>query len=175
VVAAPDAKLATGGKGYAMQDDPLDIEDPSPEDVWFLEERLYEFNRAATGIGDGQGLGIFLRDGPGRIVAGAAGHTWGETCELRQVWVIDDLRRQGVGRRLMAAAEAEAIRRGCRQLLLTTHSFQAPGFYRKLGFEVVAEVPGYPRGHSQLVLRRVLSPEAERSDGRRPDRRGDAG
>jgi ribosomal protein S18 acetylase RimI-like enzyme len=131
-------------------------QEPSRDDVEYLEERLYEFNKAATGIADGRSLGVFLRDAARKIVAGAAGHTWGETCELRQVWVSEPLRRQGIGRRLLAEAEAEAIRRGCRQLVLTTHSFQAPRFYEKLGFRVVSEVPEYPRGHSQIVLRKSL-------------------
>lgn len=131
-------------------------EEPSGADIEFLEERLYEFNRAATGIADGKGLGVFLRDESGSIVAAAAGHTWGGTCELRQVWVAESLRRQGIGSRLIAEAESEALRRGCRQLLLTTHSFQAPLFYEKLGFSVVCEVPDYPSGHSQRVLRKVL-------------------
>ena len=141
----------------------LEIEEPSAADVEFLEDRLYEFNVGVTGIGGGQTLGIFLRDESETIVAGAAGHTWGGTCELRQVWVAASLRGGGLGRRLMAEAEAEALRRGCRQLVLATFSFQAPEFYRKLGFQVLLELPDYPSGHSHLVLRKLISPGSDRS------------
>ena len=112
-------------------------EDPSLADIGYLEDRLYELNKAATGIADGRSLGVFLRDAAQDIVAAAAGHTWGETCELRQVWVAEPLRRQGIGRRLLA--EAEAVCHGCRQLLLATHSFQAPEFYEKIAAEGVVE------------------------------------
>lgn len=132
------------------------IEDLSAAEVEFLEDRLYEHNVETTGIGDGLSLGVVLRDESQNIVAAAAGHTWGGTCELKQVWVAAALRGTGLGRRLLAEAEAEAVRRGCQQLVLTTHSFQAPDFYRKLGFQVISEVPDYPRGHSQLVLRKQL-------------------
>lgn len=134
----------------------FDIEEPSAADTQFLDDRLYEFNCGATGIVDGQLLGVFVRNEAKEVVAGAAGHTWGGTCELRQVWVAESARGCGMGRRLMAEAEAEAVRRGCRQLVLTTHSFQAPAFYLKLGFEVVHELLDYPQGHSQLLLRKRL-------------------
>ena len=140
-----------------MNSDSLRLEDPSAADVRYLDDRLYEFNRAATGIHDGRGLGFFLRDEADTIVAGAVGHTWGETCEVNGVWIAEELRGRGLGRRLLEAVEAEAIRRGCRQIILTTHSFQAPDFYRKLGFERVAEVADYPRGHANLVYRKLLS------------------
>jgi GNAT superfamily N-acetyltransferase len=142
-----------------MNGTPLfEIADPSSSDAEFLEDRLYEFNAGTTGINGGRMLGVFLRDEAGVIVAGATGHTWGEAGELRQVWVAPSLRGRGVGRRLMMEAEAEALRRGCRQLVLTTYSFQAPEFYRKLGFEVVSEILDWPRGHSHLTLRKCLAP-----------------
>ena len=34
----------------------------------------------------------------------------------------------------MQAVEKEAKTRNCRQIVLETHDFQAPGFYQKLGF-----------------------------------------
>jgi ribosomal protein S18 acetylase RimI-like enzyme len=123
-----------------------------------IEDRLYAFNRAATGIDDGRLLRVLVRDAEGRLVGGATGHTWGGTCEILQLWVAEPLRGAGLGRALLERAEAEARARGCTQLVLTTHSFQAPGFYRKLGYEAVAEVPDYPAGHAELVLRKGLAP-----------------
>lgn len=132
--------------------------EPTPDDVRFLEDRLYEFNVAATGITDGVLLAIFVRAQDGAMLAGLCGHTWGRTCEIRQLWIEEALRGQGLGSALMEAAETEARRRGCRQILLTTHSFQAPGFYRKRGFELVTSVEDYPEGHQHLLFRKRLEP-----------------
>jgi hypothetical protein len=52
-----------------MYADRLQNEDPAPEDIQFLEDRLYEFNSAATGVTDGRILGVFLRDEAENIVA----------------------------------------------------------------------------------------------------------
>lgn len=130
--------------------------EPAPGDVHYLEDRLYEFNSAATGIADGEWLAIFVRDDDQRIVAGICGNTWGGWAEIRQFWVEEARRRQGLGTRLLGAAQREALRRGCRQMLLMTFSFQAPAFYAKQGFEVVAVVDDHPHGHKNLLLRKRL-------------------
>jgi GNAT superfamily N-acetyltransferase len=132
------------------------VDEPSSEDQSFLGDRLYEFNVAATGISDGVLLGIFLRDDDGVMTAGLHGHTWGGTCEISRLWVIEKLRHKGVGTGLIAAAETEARRRGCTQMLLSTHSFQAPAFYARLGFEEIGRIEDYPSGHDQIFLRKRL-------------------
>jgi hypothetical protein len=37
-----------------------------------------------------------------------------------------------------------------------TFTFQAPAFYTKRGFEVIATVDDHPRGHKNLLLRKRL-------------------
>lgn len=139
------------------RDLPLELVDaPSTEDTSFLGDRIYEFNVGATAIRDGRLLGIFLRDADGVMAAGLHGHTWGGTCEISRLWVREDLRHQGVGSRLMDVAEQEAVRRGCTQMFLSTHSFQAPDFYARLGFEQIGRIDDYPEGHEQIFLRKRL-------------------
>ena len=130
--------------------------EPTPDEVQYLEDRLYEFNSTVTGITEGEWLAIFVRDERDRIVAGICGNTWGGCCEIRQFWVEKSRRKQGLGTRLFGAAEQEARRRGCTQILLMTFSFQAPAFYAKHGFEVLAAVDDHPRGHRNLLLRKQL-------------------
>jgi len=130
--------------------------EPTPDEVQYLEDRLYEFNSAATGITDGELLAILVRDDKDRIVAGICGNTWGGCLEIRQLWVDEARRKQGLGTRLFVAAEQEARRRACRQILLTTFTFQAPAFYAKHGFEVLATVDDHPRGYQHLLLRKRL-------------------
>lgn len=121
-----------------------------------LESLFYPFNVQQTGIGGGEFLGIVVRAEGGDMVAGLAGATWGGTCEIGQVWVEPDHRGKGLGRRLMEQAEEEVRRRGCSQIVLATHSFQAPGFYKKLGFKEAGRINDYPLGHAKLWMRKSL-------------------
>jgi GNAT superfamily N-acetyltransferase len=140
-----------------MSEVTLTAVDPTPDEVQYLEDRICEFNSSATGIGDGELLAFFVR-ASGRIVAGICGNTWGGTCELRQFWVEESRRNRGLGTRLFEAAEQEARRRGCTQIVLMTFSFQAPAFYEKHDFEVVATIDDHPRGHRNVLMRKRLAP-----------------
>jgi GNAT superfamily N-acetyltransferase len=129
------------------------VDRADPTTVTQLTDALYSFNAAATGIDDGRELFAELRDRDGELCAGVHGWTWGGTCWIELLWVREDQRHRGVGSALMRAVDAEARSRGCTQIALMTHSFQAPDFYRRHGFERVGELNDYPRGHSDLLLR----------------------
>lgn len=136
---------------------PIVETEPDPADVRMLEDRLYAFGVNATGIGDGRLLAVFLRGADGAVEGGVYGWSWGGTCYVRHLFVPAELRNQGHGTRLMRIVEDEARRRGCRQMVLETHDFQAPDFYRRLGFAVIGTVDDYPHGHRYLTLRKPLS------------------
>jgi len=132
----------------------------------FLADRIYEFNAKATGYADGRLLAGCVRDDSGEIIAGFNGHTWGGYCELAHVWVHERHRGQGLGALLLQAAESEAAARGCVQVILATHDFQAPGFYERMGYERKCVIEGRPTGHVDIVFAKRLRPSRAERDAR---------
>jgi len=123
-----------------------------------LDERIHEFNEAATGFPVGCFLTFRELDATGEIVGAASGWTFGGCGYVDVLWVRDGSRHDGVGTRLMDAFEAESSRRGCAQVALSTHSFQAPAFYAARGYVEVGRTPDYPVGHDQIHLLKRLAP-----------------
>lgn len=132
--------------------------DPDREISRALADRLYELNVERTGIADGALLTATVRGTDDELVAGLDGWTWGKTFWIDAFWVSPALRGRGLGSRMLRAAEEEAATRGCERVLVGTHSFQAPDFYRRRGYVVVARLAEYPTGHEQLFLRKLLTP-----------------
>lgn len=118
--------------------------EPDAHDLALLEERLASAAVAAAGVGDEQEFGIFLRDDGGKVVAGASGSIWGSGCQVHAVWVDDRARGRGLGQALMAKAEAEARRRGCRLLMGLTYEVLTADFYDKLGYRTVGVIDDCP-------------------------------
>ena len=136
-------------------------DDPDPLEVEFLETQIRREASAAMGLGDEVGLAIFVRDG-GRVVAGISGWTWGDCCELQNLWVDPSLVGRWLGTRLLAAAEAEAAARGCTQTVHFTFDFQARRLYERAGYELVGRVADFPSGADVLGHRKRLNPVGRR-------------
>jgi len=132
----------------------------SAEEIDQLEERIYEASAEQCGYRDARQISFQARENE-NLIGAVAGYTWGGICELRQVWVGESHRGRGVGKRLMSLAIEEARFRGCAYMFIATYEFQAPGFYAKLGFLRVAEIPDKPMGHVDVVMRLALNEHAE--------------
>jgi ribosomal protein S18 acetylase RimI-like enzyme len=128
---------------------------PNPDDVLFIEERVREETLLVSGLGCDEELAVLAHE-DGNLVGGCYGGTWGGTCELQSLWVEPRRRRRGLGRLLLAAAEEEALLRGCQQVVLFTHQLQAPGFYERSGYRVVGRVDDYPSGSPALWFQKRL-------------------
>lgn len=99
-------------------------------------------------------LCVLVRDEAGTTVGGLLGRTSGQWLYVELLWLPDALHGTGLGTRLMRDAEAEAERRGCLGVHLDTYGFQAPGFYRKLGYEVFGTIEDHPPGHTRFWMRK---------------------
>lgn len=95
--------------------------EPRAEDVNLINAGLDTFNRAHAGDDHHQPLVVFLREAEtGEIAGGLVGMTFWGWLHIELLWVREDLRHAGHGRRLVEEAEGEARRRGCRRAFLST-------------------------------------------------------
>ena len=103
-------------------------------------------------------LHIFVRDGSDRLVGGlvARTHAIRSWLEVLVIWVDEDHRGLGIGRKLMDQAEEEGRRRGCEFARLSSSDYQAPGFYKSLGYELYGRLDDCPRGDTAYYFRKTL-------------------
>lgn len=127
----------------------------SAADQAALRDALHEFNYAATGYRDGRPLCCLLRK-DGQLAAGIDGFSWGGYARVDYLWVAEPHRGQGLGTQLLIAAEGEARRRGCLTMVLDSHSFQAPDFYRRRGYCEIGTTADTPRGFTQTLFQKSL-------------------
>jgi len=128
---------------------------PPADELLAVDTGLEQHNYAAAPLTEVSQLAAFATDEAGTVVGGAVGRTWGKCCELLQLWVTPELRSHGVGSRLLQEFEAHARTRGCSTFYLTTLSYQAPEFYRRHGYAVLAQIAGYPNGIVKFLMHRA--------------------
>jgi GNAT superfamily N-acetyltransferase len=129
----------------------------SQEIETFLCDRIYEFNSKATGYFDAESFAAVQRDDSGAILAGLSGYTWGGICFVSYLWVSEAHRGKGMGGSLLEKAERHAKDKGCKVVLLASHSFQAPGFYTRMGYEQQASIKDNPVGYSSIFFAKRLA------------------
>jgi ribosomal protein S18 acetylase RimI-like enzyme len=117
------------------------------------QTRAYNATFAETDV---RSLCVFARDDAAVIIGGLTGRTYWRYLDIAFLWVDEKYRGRGLATQLMSAAESEARNRGCRQVFLDTLSFQALGFYQKLGYTEFGRLSGFSGKHDRYWLRKSL-------------------
>lgn len=128
---------------------------PSHFDNEIVSEGLIRSYEAQFGKRDKQ-LSIFLKNDSGEIFGGIRAMYDSEAIYIEALWIEERLRKQGYGKKLLIAAEGEAIKNGCIFSLVDTWDFQAEEFYLKSGYVRIGELKNYWHGHSKIFFRKKL-------------------
>lgn len=123
----------------------------------YNHENNGDFMRSLEEEGTEKPLFLTTKNDRGEIIGGLEGlliHQW-----LRiEIMAIDPRHRnQGIGRDLVDRAETLAKGQGCLTSFVDTMSYQAPGFYEALGYQVVGRIPNWDsHGHDKIYLTKKL-------------------
>ena len=134
----------------------------SQETIDAIQQGLSVYNRSVLGEEHYTPLRLIARDAEGQAVAGLLGELYFNWLYIAILWVRDEWRGRGVGSRLMALAEEYAAAQGRTHVHVDTFDFQAPDFYRRLGYTLFGQLGPYGDGHVRYYLQKTLPtlPEA---------------
>jgi GNAT superfamily N-acetyltransferase len=134
----------------------LELSETDQPDVRkLLYAGLAAHNRKSVDAPQLRPLWVLLRaEDRGPVIGGLMGATAWSHLRIEALFVPELMRGTGAGKGIVEMAEHEAIRRGCIGAWLDTYSFQARGFYEKLGYTVLGEIADYPPGHTRYFMKK---------------------
>lgn len=99
---------------------------------------------------------IIARDN-GKMVGGLTGFIIGTIAIIKLLWVDKACRGTGLGRELMQRAEDFVRARDCKLIRVDTLAYQAPAFYKRMGYSLSATIPGYLEGQDRFFFEKKVS------------------
>lgn len=110
-------------------------------------------------IGDAriESLPVMLRDAHGTLCGGAVGRALFGDLHVDSIWVAPELRRGGVGRRLLVELERIASDRGCRWAFANTIVPASRAFFLANEYDVLGTIEGIPAGQRLTFVRKRLA------------------
>ena len=108
-----------------------------------VDDRLGEFiNKEFSAYGEQNGVVLnydefcFAAEEDGNILGVITGRAYYNEVHIGDLIVASSLRKGGIGSKLVRAVEDNYRGKGYDKITLTTFGFQAPEFYKKLGYEI---------------------------------------
>lgn len=128
------------------------------EESQYVRNKLIEFNanQLPKGTNRYEEINLNIKDADGNIVGGLLSAVCWNWMEIDILWVDQNQRTQGLGSKLLMEAERIAKEKECAFVKLNTFSFQAPDFYKKHGYQVMAIIENAPVGHKHYYLMKEI-------------------
>ncbi|MCP5469284.1 MAG: GNAT family N-acetyltransferase [Chlamydiales bacterium] len=126
---------------------------PKAHEIDFLTQKI---NEDSAGLGKAFPFAILARDESGKTIAGCNGSVIFGSIHTDQLWVHSAYRGKGIGARLMDQVHEFGRENRCKLSTVSTMSFQAPGFYKKLGYAIDFSREGYDDGATYISMSKKL-------------------
>lgn len=129
-------------------------ENPDNQDIQSLTQGIIDYAKQKKGHEAMEPFGFFIYGENNQILAGCNGNIGYGWVYVDQLWVHESQRGKGYGTALMQAAEKLGKQKGCISAAVNTMDWEAPEFYKKLGYSIEFERHGLVKNSIYYYLRK---------------------
>ena len=121
--------------------------EPNPIDKRVMIDGMLAYHASKGHIRKSETFSVVIKDQSEKLLGCVMVSFLWNGMSIQSLWVDDAVRGQGLGKKLMTMVEEEGVRRGCTIAYTDTFTWQAPGFYEKLGYKIYGKLEGFPEGN----------------------------
>jgi len=124
-------------------------------DISVIKQNMFKYN--AQHIRGYKKISIFIKDKSNNSTKGGLSAYFQSGVMFIETVIVDKKERlRGWGTKLLEKAEEIAIENKCNCIYLDTFTFQALGFYKKLGYKTFSKLDDYDDGIVLYWMKKVL-------------------
>ena len=133
------------------------IEDPGEEVVALVKKGLREYDIQSKHGKEIDNGSVFLSlQKEDKDIATSLCHYRGDWLVIHALWINEDYRSKGLGKKLLEAIEAIARDKSLKGLIVMVTELQNPEFYLHEGFEEFGRLDGYAGDYARLYLKKEV-------------------
>lgn len=129
---------------------------PSDKEIEILTQGILNDSKKRGYFGLYEKFSLILRDSENIFCGGCYGFIFYGSLHIDKLFIIEDLRNQGLGTKLIYETEKLARKKNCKFITVNTMNWQAGSFYLKNKFECEFTRKGYNKGCSLTWYRKEL-------------------
>lgn len=135
----------------------IDIDNEKREEYYKLISKKLD-DEYGVWLGDNTEIEInaIARGEDKRILGGLLSYVKWDWLYIDILWLNEDIRKYGIGKRLLEAVEGRAMELGVNKFYLGTTDFQARGFYERNGYEVFIISDDMPPGYRNYSMKKIV-------------------
>lgn len=126
----------------------------SEKEKEYIHSKLVEHN--AKFITDYEEFSFCYKDEDEKVVGGVVASRDNECLTIDFLWVDNSHRGKGIGAKLIKHMESIAVDKKCKLIYLNTFAFQAPEFYKKMGYKLFGLLEECINGYDQYFFKKEL-------------------
>ncbi len=126
----------------------------SEKEKEYIHNKLVEHN--VKFITDYEEFSFCYKDEDEKVVGGIVASRDNECLTIDFLWVDNSHRGKGIGAKLIKHMESIVVDKKCKLIYLNTFGFQAPEFYKKMGYELFGLLEECINGYDQYFFKKEL-------------------
>lgn len=131
--------------------------EPSPEDKQVMVAGMLAYHASKGHPRKTDTFSVLVKDVNRKLLGCVMVSFLWNGMSIQTLWVDETVRGRGLGQKLMSMVEAEGVKRGCTIAYTDTFTWQAPGFYEKLGYTLYGKLEGFPEANALSYFMKKLT------------------